>query len=47
MDFIFAAFPWFITWNLDMRKVEKVGLCFTMSLVSNPPFCSYRQKDVR
>ncbi|EKG15479.1 hypothetical protein MPH_07291 [Macrophomina phaseolina MS6] len=32
MDFIFAVFPWFITWNLDMRRVEKVGLCATMSL---------------
>lgn len=27
-----ATFPWFITWNLDMRKVEKIGLSLTMSL---------------
>jgi hypothetical protein len=33
MDFIFAAYPWFITWNLDMKRGEKIGLCLTMSLV--------------
>ncbi|KAF2020351.1 hypothetical protein BU24DRAFT_360763 [Aaosphaeria arxii CBS 175.79] len=32
MDFVFATFPWIITWNLDMRRVEKIGLCVTMSL---------------
>ncbi|KAJ8106990.1 hypothetical protein OPT61_g9174 [Boeremia exigua] len=32
MDFVMATFPWFITYNLDMRKVEKIGLCLTMSL---------------
>ncbi|KAF2789733.1 hypothetical protein K505DRAFT_216811, partial [Melanomma pulvis-pyrius CBS 109.77] len=32
MDFVFALFPWAITWNLDMRKVEKISLCLTMSL---------------
>lgn len=32
MDFVFAAFPWIITWNLDMRRKEKIGLCLTMSL---------------
>ncbi|KAI4615076.1 hypothetical protein J4E83_006800 [Alternaria metachromatica] len=32
MDFILAVFPWVITWNLDMRKVEKIGLCVAMSL---------------
>lgn len=32
MDFVLATFPWIITWNLDMRKVEKIGLCVTMSL---------------
>lgn len=35
MDFILATFPWIITWNLDMRRVEKIGLCVTMSLVSH------------
>ncbi|KAF2686037.1 hypothetical protein K458DRAFT_363594 [Lentithecium fluviatile CBS 122367] len=32
MDFVFALFPWIITWKLDMRKNEKIGLCVTMSL---------------
>ncbi|EMD90589.1 hypothetical protein COCC4DRAFT_127789 [Bipolaris maydis ATCC 48331] len=32
MDFILAVFPWVITWNLDMRRVEKIGLCVAMSL---------------
>jgi hypothetical protein len=32
MDFILASFPWLITWGLDMRRVEKIGLCVTMSL---------------
>ncbi|KAL5373774.1 hypothetical protein DPSP01_012466 [Paraphaeosphaeria sporulosa] len=32
MDFVFAFFPWWITWKLDMRKSEKIGLCITMSL---------------
>jgi hypothetical protein len=35
MDFVFALYPWLITWNLDMRRAEKVGLCVTMSLVSS------------
>ncbi|KAF1958186.1 hypothetical protein CC80DRAFT_25958 [Byssothecium circinans] len=32
MDFIFAAFPWFLTWKLPMRRAEKIGLCLAMSL---------------
>ncbi|PVH98270.1 hypothetical protein DM02DRAFT_51978 [Periconia macrospinosa] len=32
MDFILAAFPWFLTWNLPMRRSEKIGLCVAMSL---------------
>ncbi|KAF7534431.1 hypothetical protein G7054_g6226 [Neopestalotiopsis clavispora] len=32
MDFIFATFPWFITRSLEMRRLEKVGLCVTLSL---------------
>ncbi|PVH76495.1 hypothetical protein DL98DRAFT_574387 [Cadophora sp. DSE1049] len=32
MDFVFAAFPWWITWSLEMRRVEKIALCMTMSL---------------
>ncbi|KAH6665391.1 hypothetical protein B0J14DRAFT_231341 [Halenospora varia] len=33
MDFIFACFPWWITWSLEkMRRIEKFALCATMSL---------------
>lgn len=32
MDFIFALFPWFITWKLNLKKAEKIGLCITLSL---------------
>lgn len=32
MDFIFAIFPWFITWPLNLKRAEKVGLCVTLSL---------------
>lgn len=34
MDFALATVPWIITFRLDMPKVEKIGLCVTMSLVS-------------
>jgi hypothetical protein len=32
MDFVFATIPWLIARRLEMRRVEKIGLCFTMSL---------------
>lgn len=32
MDFAFAIFPWFVTWRLNLKKAEKVGLCVTLSL---------------
>ncbi|KAF2770783.1 hypothetical protein EJ03DRAFT_269874 [Teratosphaeria nubilosa] len=32
MDFVFAAYPWIITWNLRMTRKDKIGLCLTMSL---------------
>lgn len=32
MDFVFACFPWLIVRGLEMKRAEKVGLCFTMSL---------------
>lgn len=32
MDFIFATFPWLFTWDLEIRRIEKIGLCATMSL---------------
>ncbi|KAL2260353.1 hypothetical protein VTK26DRAFT_5658 [Humicola hyalothermophila] len=31
-DFIFAGLPWFIIWDLQMRKSEKIGLGLVMSL---------------
>ncbi len=34
MDFVLASVPWIITWNLTMPRMEKIGLCITMSLVS-------------
>jgi hypothetical protein len=32
MDIVLALLPWKITWNLQMRKKEKFGLAFAMSL---------------
>lgn len=32
MDFIFALFPWFITWRLNLKRAEKIALCVTLSL---------------
>ncbi|KAM7221722.1 hypothetical protein V8F06_002930 [Rhypophila decipiens] len=31
-DFILAIFPWFLIWNLQMRLVEKLGVCVCMSM---------------
>ena len=33
MDFGLALFPWFITWNLDMQRLDKIGLSIVLSLV--------------
>ncbi|EME44709.1 hypothetical protein DOTSEDRAFT_72240 [Dothistroma septosporum NZE10] len=32
MDVLFAAFPWVLTYGLEMQRKEKVALCLTMSL---------------
>ncbi|ORY64783.1 uncharacterized protein BCR38DRAFT_390532 [Pseudomassariella vexata] len=32
MDFVFALFPWLITWRLNIKRYEKAALCVTMSL---------------
>ncbi|CAN8098559.1 unnamed protein product [Discula destructiva] len=32
MDFIFALFPWLITWRLHLKRAEKIALCITLSL---------------
>ncbi|KAL4865996.1 hypothetical protein BDV12DRAFT_173690 [Aspergillus spectabilis] len=31
-DFLLALLPWTIVWNLQMRKKEKIGVAFAMSL---------------
>ncbi|KAM7201743.1 hypothetical protein V8F20_004704 [Naviculisporaceae sp. PSN 640] len=31
-DFVLAIFPWFLIWNLQMRLVEKLGVCVCMSM---------------
>jgi hypothetical protein len=32
MDFTLAALPWTFLWNLQMRKQEKFGVAFAMSM---------------
>ncbi|PSR82218.1 hypothetical protein BD289DRAFT_484015 [Coniella lustricola] len=32
MDFIFAMFPWLLTWRLKLQRDEKIALCITLSL---------------
>lgn len=31
-DFVLALFPWMVTWNMKIRRIEKIGICVTMSL---------------
>jgi hypothetical protein len=31
-DFVLALLPWTLVWNLQMKKKEKVGIAFAMSL---------------
>lgn len=31
-DFILALFPWLVTWGMRIKKLEKIGVCVTMSL---------------
>jgi hypothetical protein len=31
-DFILASIPWAVLWKLNMRKREKFGIAFAMSL---------------
>ncbi|KAB5518095.1 hypothetical protein GE09DRAFT_1066318 [Coniochaeta sp. 2T2.1] len=31
-DFLLAAFPWFLVWKLQMRRVERIGICICMSM---------------
>lgn len=32
MDFALALFPWVLIWKVQMRRVEKLGVAFGMSL---------------
>ncbi|KAH7324804.1 hypothetical protein B0I35DRAFT_348873 [Stachybotrys elegans] len=32
MDFVFATIPWFVVRKLELRRIEKIGLGFVMSL---------------
>lgn len=32
MDFVFAIFPWVLTWRLKLQRDEKIALCITLSL---------------
>lgn len=32
MDFVLALFPWLVTWKLRIKRLEKIGICVTMSL---------------
>jgi hypothetical protein len=31
-DFVLALLPWTIVWNLQMKRKEKLGVAFAMSL---------------
>lgn len=31
-DFVLALLPWTLVWNLQMKKKEKIGIAFAMSL---------------
>ncbi|KAB5511641.1 hypothetical protein GE09DRAFT_925376, partial [Coniochaeta sp. 2T2.1] len=31
-DFLLAAFPWVLVWKLQMRRVERIGICICMSM---------------
>lgn len=32
MDFFLAIFPWFVLWELNMKKKEKITVCLSLSL---------------
>ncbi|KAI3391087.1 hypothetical protein diail_7965 [Diaporthe ilicicola] len=32
MDFFLALFPWFVLWNLNMKRREKITVCLSLSL---------------
>lgn len=32
MDFFLAIFPWFVLWDLNMKRREKITVCVSLSL---------------
>ncbi|KAL3470531.1 hypothetical protein BJX99DRAFT_251135 [Aspergillus californicus] len=40
-DFLLALLPWAILWNLQMRKKEKIGVAFAMSLGEMVPLLNW------
>lgn len=32
MDFFLAIFPWFVLWELNMKRREKITVCLSLSL---------------
>ncbi|KAK7746331.1 hypothetical protein SLS53_002290 [Cytospora paraplurivora] len=32
LDFVLSLFPWVITWNLNIDRLDKIGICVSMSL---------------
>lgn len=32
MDFFLAIFPWFVLWDLNMKRREKITVCLSLSL---------------
>jgi hypothetical protein len=32
MDIILALLPWKLIWSLQMKRTEKLGVCFAMSM---------------
>ena len=31
MDFVLVLYPWYLLWGVNMRTVEKIGVCIAMS----------------
>jgi hypothetical protein len=32
MDFFLALFPWFVLWNLNIKRKERITICVSLSL---------------
>jgi hypothetical protein len=31
MDFVLVLIPWYLLWGVNMRTLEKIGVCIAMS----------------